>query len=127
MGATKLCQNSHLIRTSEWKLRICAISTVSSATSPSFPPFSQYFVILQIHRLDISMCVPCSSVLCLPQHSMEPLIAIPGFLWPPVQLLRNPEKSTLAFPRCISRNKAFQKGYTALALPERCSGTHMRI
>lgn len=52
MGAVKLCQNSHLIRTSEWKLRICAISTLSAATSPSFPAFPPYFIILQTHRLD---------------------------------------------------------------------------
>lgn len=45
----------------------------------------------------ISASMPCSCELCLPQPSMETLIANPGLLWPLGQLLRNPEKETPVF------------------------------
>lgn len=130
MGATKLCQNSHLIRTSEWKLRIYAISTLHQQPLHPSPPFPSAW--LSCGSRDwtdspISRSVPCSSALRLSQNSMQPLTAVPGLLWPLVQLLRNPEKETAAFLQCVSRNKAFREGYTALALPARCSRTQMKI
>lgn len=135
MGAAKLCQNSHLIRTSEWKLRICAISTLSAAISPSFPAFSQYFIILQTHRLDSPpptpspFPCPCPAALrraCpRPQCSHREQYLVCFGLW--FSSSETLKKGQLAFPRCISRNKAFQEGYAALVLPERCNGTHVRL
>lgn len=110
---------------------LCHVHTLSSDLS-SFPPpllFCLCFTIPQKHGLDRlpSFSAPaCSSVLSLPQHSVQALIPLLGLLWPLLQLLWNAEEETAALPCCIPGTKASQS-YTALAVPEECSETHARL
>lgn len=123
MEATKHCQNSHLIRTSEWKLRICAISTLP--TSPSFSTPSTSLPVLcypadpQTGQAP-SFQHPCPAA--LPAPALNGAIdSKPWFALASGSAL----KKTPAFPQCISRNSAFQEGHRAPGLEVQQNPEHL--